>query len=445
MKKDNKSIKWLYDELPELIDEGILNQGQADKLKSRYGEVKHVDVGKVTLTIFGIIGSVLIGGGIILILAHNWDNIGRPVRAILAFLPLVAAQIITGLILWYNKGTAWKEGSGAFMMLALGAAIAIIGQTYNLGGDLSDFLLTWMLVSLPIVYLLNNSTAAVLYISGITWRACHFYDYDERSLIFWLLLALVVPHILVAIFKDRHSARTSLLLWVFTIAITIACGVALKPWCPGLWILTYSGIFALFYLLGRVWFDQPVSIWRRPLYFMGGMGIVTMAFVFTFEGAWEESYWYYSYRRYYAANLPIIISAIWLAAVYITDLVHLILAVRKKTYYILFMGIMPLLAVCGFFICRITGNNYEIISMLLFNFYLAVLGIACIVRGFKLQKLGKMNAGMGILSLLILMRFFDSDMNILIRGLAFIIIGAGFLAANFFMVRIGKKKKMEAA
>jgi hypothetical protein len=49
--------------------------------------------------------------------------------------------------------------------------------------------------------------------------------------------------------------------------------------------------------------------------------------------------------------------------------------------------------------------------------------------------LGVMNAGMTILSALILCRFFDADIGFVARGVAFIVIGAGFLLANLMMLR----------
>jgi hypothetical protein len=48
---------------------------------------------------------------------------------------------------------------------------------------------------------------------------------------------------------------------------------------------------------------------------------------------------------------------------------------------------------------------------------------------------------MGILALLFTFRFFDSDMGILFRGVAFILIGMGFLGANLWMSRRAAQHK----
>ena len=49
----------------------------------------------------------------------------------------------------------------------------------------------------------------------------------------------------------------------------------------------------------------------------------------------------------------------------------------------------------------------------------------------------------GILALLFTVRFFDSDMSILFRGIAFILIGAGFLGANIWISRAARTEHKE--
>ena len=65
------AIGWLYRELQDLVVKGILTQETADRLRQHYGEVRSVSKTTVTLIILGTIGALLIGLGIILLLAHN--------------------------------------------------------------------------------------------------------------------------------------------------------------------------------------------------------------------------------------------------------------------------------------------------------------------------------------------------------------------------------------
>jgi hypothetical protein len=70
-----------------------------------------------------------------------------------------------------------------------------------------------------------------------------------------------------------------------------------------------------------------------------------------------------------------------------------------------------------------------------------VLGIAMwtLWAGAKSGNAGKMNLGLGLASVLIGLRFLDSDLSFEIRGLLFIALGIGFFLANYFW--IGKQKK----
>src|SRR3989338_7494305 len=134
-------IKWLYQELPELITRGILTQEAADKMRQYYGEVKSIGKMTVMLIILGTIGALLIGLGIILLLAHNWEQLSRLTRAVLSLAPLAIGQALALWVLWKRpQSGAFKEGSATFLSLMVGASIALINQTYNIPGDTGTFI-----------------------------------------------------------------------------------------------------------------------------------------------------------------------------------------------------------------------------------------------------------------------------------------------------------------
>jgi len=434
LKKDNRSIKWLYSELPELVSEKIISEDGASKLKERYGEVKSSDPVKIALIIFGIIGSVLIGGGIILILAHNWAEMPRPVRAVLSFIPLLSAQIIAAYtLLKKNKSTAWKESSGAFLMLSLGSAIALIGQTYHVSGNLGNFLFTWMLLSLPVIYFLNSSTAGLFYIGGIIFWMGYRIDEHANPAFFLVFLSLLIPYLIIQAIKDRYSIRLTILLWGLAIILPIATGMGIEYMHNGdIWYIGFSSLFAIFYLVGNLWFDDVRFFWRKPLQTAGVIGLFIMTIIFTYEDVWD---WLdieniATFRELAAVSFHIIMFAI--------SVILLGVAVFKKRFSLLLFGLIPVFAV----LCGIIMGVCEagIIPMIIFNIYMAALGVCTIVYGIEKYKLGKMNAGMFILAVLILLRFFDSGASILFRGIAFIVIGIGFLAANILIVKNQKKK-----
>ena len=51
---------------------------------------------------------------------------------------------------------------------AIGTAIALVSQTYQIQGDFARFILVWMLLALPIVYLFRTSVGLAIYFVGAT-------------------------------------------------------------------------------------------------------------------------------------------------------------------------------------------------------------------------------------------------------------------------------------
>jgi uncharacterized membrane protein len=156
-------------DLTELVQAGVIDQLTADKISNYYATKTTSPQSKMVI-VFGILGSLLVSLGIILILAHNWDDLTRTTKSIFAFIPLVIGQGLCAFSLWKKRdSTAWREASAVFLYFAIGACISLISQIYNIPGNLTSFLLTWLLLGLPLVYLLNSSSASLLYIIGITY------------------------------------------------------------------------------------------------------------------------------------------------------------------------------------------------------------------------------------------------------------------------------------
>src|SRR5258708_7163793 len=83
--------KTLLKDLPELIQAGIISEETADNIKRFYDKKAGTGTNRMML-VFAILGAVLTGLGIILIIAHNWDELTKPAKTVVSFLPLLLAQ-----------------------------------------------------------------------------------------------------------------------------------------------------------------------------------------------------------------------------------------------------------------------------------------------------------------------------------------------------------------
>ena len=57
------------------------------------------------------------------------------------------------------------------------------------------------------------------------------------------------------------------------------------------------------------------------------------------------------------------------------------------------------------------------------------------VIGGRRNSLATLNMGMLMLAVLIITRFFDSDIGFILKGLVFIAVGIGFLVTNIWLAR----------
>ena len=428
-----KQIRWFLGELPSLLENGVIDGAAAERLRRHY-ESAAGPSRNWALTIFGILGGTLVGLGVILLLAHNWADLSRAARTALAFAPLVAAQLLAVWIFRAGKeSAAWREGVGLFWTLAVGAAIALVAQTYHIPGDAGRFALTWMLLTLPIVYLLNATGPALVYLAGITFWAIDAQSNAGQALPFWPLAALILPHVVYAARGNPYAARPALLFWGIAFALCVAVGVTLEKILPGLWIIVYGALFAIFYLAGEFWFGEAPSAWQKPFQTFGAVGGVVLAFLLTYDWPWEEIGWRYwrhgaAYHGF-AATLDYALAALLPAAA----IALLVSSVRRGKAHALFIGALPILAVLGFALVAQTGE--ETAALALFNLYVFAVGLGLLVQGFRARRASTVNAGLLVVFALILLRFFDEDLGFVFRGVVFVLLGLAFLAVNLVLAR----------
>lgn len=427
----DKYQRWLMQETPKWVREGIVSAEAAERLRSYYGATEEPSGRRWAVVIFSILGAALIGGGIIMVLGHNWDQLSRGVRAAIAFIPLAVAQ---ALCVWMfrtgRRSAAWREGVGTLLVLATGASLALIAQTYNLGGTWQEFTLTWMLLSLPVVYLLQASAPAMLFMAGVTaWFTASWVN--KPVLGYWPLLAAILPFIAWKIREDRYGPGAVFPMWVLVICLSIALGFGLDNQFSVLWMQAYAGLFAVLFLAGAAWFNGAPAMWQRPFLTIGACGSAVLAFIWTFEEPWKDVGRHTLFGGdAFSRPESLLMGAIMLLLA-LTAILLLARAIRRRDKESVLYGALPIMALVGYSI----GLQKGPLLWLIFNAYFLALALVPLVAGIKASQLGKINAGMLMVTALILARFFDADFNLLAKGLVFIFAGIVFLTVNIIMLR----------
>lgn len=421
---NRKAVNWLYGQLPELVDKGVLPEEAAERLREYYGP-EHSGFRRWTLLmVFSLIGSVLLGLGVILILGHNWDRFDHLTRLLISLGLLLAAQTAAAYALWRKSGSrAWMEGTSVLLMLSVGASMAIVGQTYHLADDFKNFVLVWMLLSLPLVYLMNGKAVAGMYLVGVlAWMQSVQY-LGQIKYAAWLLMALVLPYYWRMIKTKRYANSTVVLSWLLILCLYGCFGMT---WDKQLWELFYVLLFSITYFIGVLWFGSVEQNWQNPFRMIGLMGNVGMAYFLSFRFSWV----------WRDKTLPTVSSGEYLALVCFVVLAAALCVLLKKRKRFLqsLIGGLPVVMVAAGYLLR-SADQSGIYAATLMSFYLLAWSIGIVWKGVTETRFGVLNLGMLMLTALILLRFFDSNYSFVIRGVVFILLGISFLAANGIIAR----------
>lgn len=425
---ESKHVHWLLGELPLLVDKGVLPAEAAEGLRRHYAGAKNKSR-SLAMTVCAILGAGLVGLGIILLIAHNWPQLGRPLRAALSLAPLLLAQSLAGFVLWRRPtSAAWREGSFVFLMVAVGASIALVGQTYHIHGNPAAFILTWMLLSLGLCYLADSAAVALFYAIGITCWAGYTVSQGGNAYLFWPLAALVAPYGWQLWRTGPERVRTAWFGWTACLCLCVGLGLTLARGAGDGWMIAYASLFALFYLLDTRVTCPDLGLWKRPMHVIGSVGTALCALAFTYRFAWSDLL-----GRSYAGNSfnlqnDLTATLLLLAA---------LLLMADQWYrqrqapglYVLGAPLAAAVALGIFF--RLPWEP----GLLLFNIYLLCLGVFTLRAGIRSGALKQVNGGLFLISMLVTARFFDLHLSFTVRGLLFILIGISFLFTNLVVKR----------
>lgn len=432
-------MRWLRDELPELVAAGAITAENSRAIEEYYASRKSA-APHFGVVLLSMLGSALVAAGIVLLVAHNWDEFSRPVRSVFAFVPLLAAQALTVFVLLRrDESKPWRESAAIFNVAAVGTAISLVSQTYQITGSLADFVLVWMLLGIPLVYLLRTTLGAIAYLIGaLVWLLVREKLRGFDPLYFWALLLLIVPYFAILYWRARESRETA--AFAILLAATAAVGLVFtadfsKTGCG---VLAFAGLFTLVYLCGIEFFLPAKTDRLHPLASLGGIALGAMAIILTFQDFWKDSkppVWPAEFSRALSLGIEAVFPLAALA------LAGWLLSQRRVRFSFLAMG-FPVVVILGWFIatrCAGAGVTSSTacakMAALLFDLYALALGVELIARGLRADSLARANFGLLMIAALGVARFFDSDLTFVVRAIGFIVIGLGFLGTNFLLFR----------
>lgn len=415
-------------ELRRLLEANVITEETAERIREYYRDHRQ-ESGFNLFTVFAIFASLLVSLGIILIIAHNWDELSKSLKVIFAFLPLVTAQSLCLYTLFRKRNIiVWREGSATFLFFSIGACIALISQIYHIPGNLGEFVFTWMVLCLPVIYLMNSSVVSILYLTGITYYACetgYWSGASESELWYWLMLLLAMPYYYVLVSKRPDSNFTIYHNWVIPLSLTAALGT-LSAALPELMYIAYMSLFGVFYLGGQSSFFQFQKRRNNGYLILGALGTVSLLLSLSFEWFWKKL----PAEGFYSTS--IFVSQEFIAALVLSCAASLLLYRSRILHQ---QRLKPLDFVFLAFLVVFLIGMHSMISMILINIIVLLIGMMTIREGVRSDHLGILNYGLLIITALTACRFFDTDLSFVLRGILFIVVGVGIFILNTWMLK----------
>lgn len=423
-----KHIHWLLNELEAWVREGIIDDDQARAIRSRYPAPEQAGTwGRVA---FAAAGAVLIGLGVILLFAYNWEKMHKFLKLAVVFTALIAAH---GAALATGR-TAAKETLHVLGTMFFGAGIWLVAQVYHIEEHYPNAFIVWGAGALALAWALPSLAqgliAAFLLALWDGFEVFAFRDPNHLApvLIFigiiplaWLLRSRVLAAAGLASFLFTLFATVQRQSWQLVLPVFLSCAAALlaagiimqksrrapelAPVCfffgNGLFlfpvfVLTFPGTRELLTLLFR---ETPATLWVLvPL---------ATAFILWFAALWPFS----DLRERIAAGLRLEYLAAPLAlAIYLiqTNLKH-----------------------------RIGGWSGAAPYNLIFLFSAVML----MQRGFRSLHLRSAVMGSVLLAALAMARYADLFQSLLARAVVFLAVGGMMLVVGIFFARARRTRQ----
>lgn len=395
---DRRFAHRLPEEVREWRERGIISQDQGRAILDLYNVEEASQEARSRLVIvLAILGSVLVGLGVILFFASNWQEISREVKLGLMLVGVPAAYA-AGYWLRYLRGYE-RVGTAILLLAAVfyGAAIHLVAQAYNIPVNDPNLLLFWFLGVLPLAYVIRSEAMLVLgvglFLAAVGFRIqVWLVDFDLipfRVFPLYLVLGLMLYGL------GKLQAQFELTR-VYSRAFEIV----------GL-LTTFAGVYLLSF---RFWWEE---------FFGSRMD----------TGGASTEFWV-------TGGIAIAVAVLAFAA---TLLARAAQARAMSTLPYEGMGALLLLAAACLVV--LLPVNSDLVYPLLFNFLLLAGIIGLIFLGYFRGREVFINLALLVFSVDVVTRYFEFSFDLLDRSVVFIVAGVILLAGGFLLER-GRRHMM---
>ncbi|HAV42869.1 TPA: hypothetical protein DCX15_02495 [bacterium] len=430
---NKKNISWLKKELNTWLKERIITEEQAEKIKQKYEipEEKGLVPSKFIAAI-SIIGAVLLGAGIILLIASNWQKIPKVAKLSMLFGAIFLVNHF-GYHLTYLRNYP-KTGRGLLFLgsLLFGAGIWLVAQIYHITSRYHNGILFWSLGIFPVALLLKE-VPILAFSSGLLtfWGIWKCIDFGTPNYLYLILmLGIVIPGCY------YQKGKIPLLLSILGISLWFGfgpCRCYLEDSADYLILICYS-LFGLFlysvgllhstiekiYNFHRIYRSIGISIIFGSIYLLSFRGICK-EFVETLNGFSPLPFWI----------MMGILLLLVICLLLILTLLYLPVKTKKPFNY-------ELILLLTLIILTLSFPNVIFYGLIL-NIMLLFISVGSIFLGYYTRDALLANLGFLFFAVHFITRYIDWTWRYLPRSVFFIIAGSILLSGGLWLEKRRKR------
>ena len=428
-------IRKLFREISGWVQERVIEPEQAERIKAKYS--KQLEYNRLLSSLF-IFGSILVGLGIILFIASNWQYLSKTAKLGLIFFSIIGFNVL-GFYFRFERGNLFKLGEVLFFLgaVSFGAGIWLIAQIFQIPYNYANGLLFWIIGILPMVFLLRSKT--ILILSSILlpiWLGVVISKSPLRPVYsFFLLLAVIVY------LSYRQRLKVPLFISILSMAFWLShyLGIHLvniKTRCYSMNVaLLYANMFISY---GFILYSLGMSRLRNMNIRGFFIFYKLIAIIFILISNYSLTFAHYYEAQVYKICSPVIVIYIF----YLSSIIILSRYAKNKIreesnkearIILLFLIIQSIFMHFGF----LGGTAISIF----YNVILFAEIIVFMYLGYLLREESIFRLTLYIFALNILTRYFDTFWKILPRSIFFIIGGLILLIGGVYMEK--KRKVIE--
>jgi len=421
-----KHIQWLAQEIDLWVREGVVTQAQAQAIRSRYPNAEEAHAwGRIA---FAVAGAVLIGLGVILLFAYNWEKIPKYSKLAIIFLSLIAAHVAA----LYDRRPAIRETLHVLGTMLFGAGIWLIAQIYHMNEHYPTGILVWSMGALTLAWAIPSlAQALIAALLLVLWNGFETFNFHNENYIAPLLIFLgILP--LAHVLKSRVLSYGGLAAFLFMFFTVHSRFSLLLP----AFLCVAAALIAAALILQRTGRTPELA---SACFFYGNILYFIILFILTFEsGHGSFSYFFRDGAHLLQGAAYLVVTfGLWIAALWPFHDLRQRIDDGFRVDYLAIPVALILYALQGFSIVALP----RFVVWTVYNLIILFSAVMLMLQGFRTVNLRVAIMGAVLLSTLAFTRYSDLFHSMLARAAVFLLVGAMMIGIGVFFNRAHKTQK----